>query len=113
MVSKSVYDTLHNSRFTFRIERLRCLRRLLASPVPPTVGKWHRGVSSLGMSDTERAAQSGGRAMGETLIVEVAVSGQADALVTGNVSHFTAGENIAVMTPASFLEFWVKRRSHR
>lgn len=45
--------------------------------------------------------------------VEVAVSGRADALVTGNVNHFMAGKNIAVMTPANFLEFWVKRSSSR
>lgn len=43
--------------------------------------------------------------------VEVALSGRADALVTGNVSHFTAAENIVVMTPATFLEFWTRRSS--
>ena len=34
--------------------------------------------------------------------VEVALSGRADALVTGNISHFSATENIVVMTPATF-----------
>ena len=38
--------------------------------------------------------------------IEVAVSGQADALVTGNVSHFASVENPGVMTPTGFLEFW-------
>jgi len=45
--------------------------------------------------------------------VEVAISGQADALVTGNVGHFATVEHIVVMTPASFLEFWTRMSTER
>jgi len=45
--------------------------------------------------------------------VEVVVGGQADALVTGNVSHFATVEHIAVMTPANFLEFWKRMSTER
>jgi len=41
--------------------------------------------------------------------LEVAVSGQADALVTGNVHHFAGVDRVAVLRAAEFLEFWAQR----
>lgn len=44
---------------------------------------------------------------------EVAVSGRADALVTGNPGHFAFVEDLPVMLPVAFLEFWVQRSKDR
>lgn len=41
---------------------------------------------------------------------EVAVSGNADALVTGNPGHFSFVHQPPVLSPAEFLQFWLEKQ---
>lgn len=41
---------------------------------------------------------------------EVAVSGDADALVTGNPQHFLFVKYPPVLSPSEFLQFWLEKR---
>ncbi|GAP05206.1 putative toxin-antitoxin system toxin component, PIN family [Anaerolinea thermolimosa] len=41
---------------------------------------------------------------------EVAVSGNADALVTGNPGHFSFVHPLPVLSPAEFLQFWLEKQ---
>lgn len=41
---------------------------------------------------------------------EVAVSGEADALVTGNPQHFAFVQHPPVLSPSEFLQFWLEKQ---
>ncbi|MEW6179188.1 MAG: putative toxin-antitoxin system toxin component, PIN family [Chloroflexota bacterium] len=51
--------------------------------------------------------------MDDVMFAEVAISGAADALVTGNPNHFTFLEHPPVLSPAAFIQMWAKKNGER